>query len=286
MTAPRKSRRWLQFSLASLLIIVTIVGLLLAPIVNRVQQQSQLVARIEALGGEVTFDETVPPAAWLLRRLGDDYFRTVRGVSLRSCGATDPLLAEMAELESLAVSLELLDLCDSQITDAGLPHIAAFRRLKALDIGFNPITNGGLQRLAPLDELLYLGLDVTEVTDDGLAALGKFPQLYRISLYSDDITDRGAKSLATLPSLGELDLADTQLTDAGLAELAKMPSLIRLRLDQMKLGSGQEQRISDAGLQHLAAMPGLIDVSLCNLAVTDAGVAKLKAARPKLAVTK
>jgi internalin A len=286
VSASRKPRRWLQFSLASLLVIVTVVGLVLAPIVNRVQQQSRLVAKIEALSGQVTFDETQPPASWLRGWLDDDYFRTVRGVSLRSCGATDPLLAEMAEVESLTVNLEQLDLCDSQITDAGLLHIAEFRQLKALDIGFNPITNDGLTQLAPLDELLYLGLDVTEVTDDGLAALGKFPQLYRVSLYSDDITDRGAKSLATLPSLGELDLADTQVTNAGLAELAKMPSLIRLRLDQMKLGSGQELRISDAGLQHLAAMPGLIDVSLYNLAVTDAGVAELKAARPKLAVTR
>ncbi len=286
MSASRKSRRWLQFSLASLLVLVTIVGLVLAPIVNRVQQQSRLVASIEALGGQVTFDEAETPPSLLRGWLNDDYFRTVRGVSLRSCAANDPLLAEMAELRSLATSLEHLDLCDSEITDAALPHLAQFRRLKALDIGFNPITSGGLQQLAPLDELVYLGLDVTEVTDDGLAALGEFPQLYRVSLYSDDITDRGAKTLAQLPSIGELDLADTQLTNAGLAELAGMPRLARLRLDQMKLGSGQEQRISDGGLQHVAAMPGLIDISLCNLAVTDAGVAELKAARPKLAVSR
>jgi hypothetical protein len=282
----------LQFSLASLLVVVTIVGLVLAPLVNRVRQQSRLVAAVEALGGRVTFDETESSATptwlrgWLEDWLDDDYFRTVRGVLLRSCPATDQLVADLAELPGVEMSLEQLDLCDSQITDEALPHIARFQRLKALDIGFCPITNEGLRRLAPLDELVYLGLDVTKVSDDGLSALRELPQLYTVQLYSNPITDRGAATLAAIPWIAELDLADTQLTDAGLAELAKMPNLSRLRLDQMKLGSGQEQRISDAGLKNLATAPALIDLSLLNLAVTNAGVAELKAARPALVVTK
>jgi hypothetical protein len=43
--------------------------------------------------------------------------------------------------------LRSLDLRDTQITDGGLPHIAALRRLEKLDISGTRITEGGLQEL-------------------------------------------------------------------------------------------------------------------------------------------
>jgi Leucine Rich Repeat (LRR) protein len=44
-------------------------------------------------------------------------------------------------------NLRSLDLRDTQITDEGVPHIAALKRLQQLDIRGTQITDGGLQEL-------------------------------------------------------------------------------------------------------------------------------------------
>jgi Leucine Rich repeat len=283
MTAPKRSRL-LRFSLASLLVVVTAVGIYLGPIVNRVHHQSRTIEAIEKIGGKVDF-EGEPDGArqrfgWLRQWLDDDFFRTPSLIHLRGCPATDDLVKDISRLDGVVQ----LDVCDSEVTDESLRQVGRMRQLKALDVGFNKISNDGLAHLAPLDELLYLGLDVTEVTDDGLVHLRELPKLYRLQLYGARVTDQGAATLATMPWICEFDLANTLITNDGLAHLAKMPNLTAIRLDQMSLGSGEELRINDEGLQHLLAMPKLRDVSLANLAVTDAGLTRLKTERPALKI--
>jgi hypothetical protein len=280
---PSSRGRYLRFSLASVLLAVSVVGICLAPIVNRVHHQSRIIEAVERIGGVVQYLE-VPPSAgtsWLRPWLDDDYFRTVDLILLQGCPATDELVADIARLQGVVQ----LNVCNTQITDESLRHIAGMRELQSLDIGFNKITNDGLFHLAPLDELRFLGLDVTEVTDNGLEAIRELPKLDRLQLYSNRITDEGAAKLGTMPWINELDLADTLVTNDGLEHLAKMPNLYALRLDQMKLGSGQEQRINDEGLKHLAAMPQLLYVSLANLAIADEGLARFKSEQPALNVT-
>jgi hypothetical protein len=48
-------RRWAQFSLASLFVVVTILCVWLSVVVNRAHRQRDAVAAIEALGGEVGY---------------------------------------------------------------------------------------------------------------------------------------------------------------------------------------------------------------------------------------
>jgi hypothetical protein len=285
-TKPKPKRRLLQFSLASLLAVVTVVGVWLGPIVNRVRHQQRVVAKVQSLGGNVAFaHETSGQGApsgppWLSRWLGDDYFRTARHIELQGTAADDDLVEQISRLHGI----EQLGLTQTKITDESLRHIARMKRLKALSVGFNPITNEGLAHLAPLDELLFLDLDVTKVTDEGLPALKELPQLYHLKLYGNPITDSGAAALAEMPQLGELDLGNTLVSDNGIEHLVRLPNLTRLRLDQMITGQGQELRITDAGLEHVARMTKLIDLGLISLAVSDAGLAQLKARRPGLIV--
>src|SRR4051812_45101623 len=86
----RPKRRWLRFTLRTLLVAVTLVGIWLAVTVNAARRQASAVAMILRSGGKVIFDyqivrsigadgfcsanlETSPPAPeWLRRLVGDD----------------------------------------------------------------------------------------------------------------------------------------------------------------------------------------------------------------------
>src|SRR3954468_4305029 len=97
--------RYLRFSLASLLLVVTAVGVVLAPIVNRVRHQQRVIASVEKLGGQVHFVQRAKHGAgdspWLRQWLADDYFRTVSYIYLHGHAATDDLVADIVALDSL-----------------------------------------------------------------------------------------------------------------------------------------------------------------------------------------
>jgi hypothetical protein len=279
--------RFLQYSLATLFLSVTAVGLVLAPWVNRAHHQQRVIADVERLGGSVTFEHELSGAynskipSWLQAWLSPDYYRTVRGIDLeRQQPLSDELLQRISQLPDVAE----LSLREDQLTDDSLRHVGRMRKLKGLRIGFNPITDKGLVHLADLDELLLLDLCVTQVTDDGLRQLQSLPKLWRLELYGDKITNRGAATLAEMPGLGGLDLANTKITSGGLQPLTQLPNLIELRLDQMVLGEGQELRINDEALPHLQAMPKLQDLSIISLPITPAALNELKKSKPGIAV--
>lgn len=85
----KPSRRWLQFSLRSMLFLMLAVGVRLGWFVDRAQRQKRAVEAIEAAGGKVGFrherllldpcvgiPDTVPGPgpAWLSRLIGEEYF--------------------------------------------------------------------------------------------------------------------------------------------------------------------------------------------------------------------
>ena len=160
--AGSKRGRYLRFSLLSLLLLVTAVGVYLGPIVNRVRHQSRTIEAAEKIGGKVEYqwepDDASKRFGWLRQMLDDDYFRTVQSIYLQDRPATDDLVNDISRLDGVVQ----LNVCKSRITDKSLLHVGRMRRLKALDVGFNKITNEGLLHLAPLDELVHLDLDVTE----------------------------------------------------------------------------------------------------------------------------
>ncbi len=274
-------RRSLRFSLAALLVTISVVGVLLALVVNRVRFQERIIAEVERLGGRITFaDDLDDRPQWLRHMLGDEYFREVNGVYLDQCEASDDLVEQISYLPHV----EHLSVAQTKITNDSLRHASRLKQLKALTVSFNEITNDALSHLAPLDELLYLDLDVTSVTDEGLPALRQLSQLYHLKLYGNPITNEGAARLSQIRSLGELDLGNTKITDEGLLSLAELPNLTRLRLDQMITGQGQELRITDTGLRNLAGARRLRDLGLVNFPVTDRGIADLKKARPGLQI--
>ncbi len=279
--------RYARYSLATLGLVVAAIGLALAPWVNHVHFQERVIAEIQRLGGSVTYQHELaqPDAAakppWLQKWIGEKYFRQVTGIHLEQ-QHSPPI--DLLDRISRLPSVETLSLRENHLTDDALRPIGRMRRLRVLRVGFNDITDKGLIHLADLHELVLLDLCVTKVTDTGLNRLQSLPKLRRLELYGDEITNKGAATLAQFPELAELDLANTSITSAGLEPLCKLPQLTDLRLDQMRLGEGQELRINDDALPHLLALPKLRDLSIVSLPISPAAIAELKRLKPGIII--
>jgi hypothetical protein len=166
-------RRWAQFSLATLFVVVTVLCVGLALVVAPVERQRRAVAAIEALGGGVGYakpDETVSealPRSFLRRWLARDYFDEVRWVDFRGTQVTD---TGMAQLHGLT-GLDALFIGGTQVTDAGLAHVQELTRLKCLLLEGTRVTDAGLVHLQASTDLQVLYFDGTHVTDAGLVQL-------------------------------------------------------------------------------------------------------------------
>lgn len=125
MTDSKPRRRWLQFRLRTIFVLLTILGLWLGVQANRAQRQRRAVDAILDRGGQVQYDYEFdedgheiwlaeppepPGPKWLRTLVGDDYFRTVVDVTFRT--ATD------ADMEGLAALTDLieLDLIGAEVT--------------------------------------------------------------------------------------------------------------------------------------------------------------------------
>src|SRR5687768_10156829 len=94
MVATFKRRTFLQISLRSCMIALTVVAIWIGGIANRAHQQKRAVNRIRDLGGSLTYHHevdmagrrikqpTLPGPPWLRELIGAEYFDQVREISL------------------------------------------------------------------------------------------------------------------------------------------------------------------------------------------------------------
>ena len=222
---PRKSRRrWLQMSLRTLLILVTLLSVWLGVVVHRGERQRRAVAAIKQIGSVIYENDTVDAllnvnqsaSYWWLRWLPRDYFDNVYNVDLSESKVTD---SSMVHLKVLT-RVEVLNLSGATgVTDAGLAHIQDLSRLNWLILTDTPITDAGLVHIQGLTWLDSLYLDGTQVTDAGLRQLQRLTSLQGLYLSDTQVTDAGLDQLQGLTSLRELNLSGTQVTAAGVAKL-------------------------------------------------------------------
>jgi hypothetical protein len=146
MTPPK--RRWFAYSLRTLFVVVTVLGVSLGPAMYHARQQKETVALIESLGGFVYYDyeeapdgsfvaRESPEPAWLWNIIGKDICFNVVAV-FNGVNTTDETLERVSKLRYL----HLLDVTSSVgVTDNGIKH---------------------LEGLTELDTLLLEGTSVTE----------------------------------------------------------------------------------------------------------------------------
>ncbi len=222
MNAPKRKRRWFQYSLRTLLVLVTVCAALCSWIAVKMQQakrQREAAAAIEALGGIVHWDRQ-SRLEWLGRLLGDGVFSSVSGVAWDS----------------------------GEVTDANLEDLKEFQRLEFLSLRGTHITDAGLERLNGLSQLRELYLSGTQVTDAGLKHLEALTQLYELNLGGTRVTDAGLKHLQGLSELSHLHLGHTQVTETGLEHLKPLKNLCSLTV--------QGTKVTEEGIErHRARLP-------------------------------
>ena len=198
MEAPNK--RWLQFSLRTLLTLTTLVAVVLGWQASKVRMQRSAVAAVERANGLVVYgDKDSRKWPWLSARIGDAYFEEVVAVVLwGQCPSYD------------AECLSTLN---------GLPN------LEQLTISLAPLSNSDLAVIAELRQLRTLELRTILLTDQSAKKLVKLKSLESLDLSGSTITDASVPALAQLKTLKHLDLSSTKLTDTGLTQLrAALPT--------------------------------------------------------------
>jgi hypothetical protein len=207
---------------------------------------------------------------WLWEWLGEDFFQWVEYVWLRGTRVTDADLPVLREFPRLRVAFVGV----SNITDAGLKQIDGMSRLEVLEFGYTKVTDAGIQRLKDqrLDALRLLSAECVPLSDAVVASIASLPHLQALGLGGTKVTDAALPHLARCNELEILELPLTHITDLGLEQIGMMHHLQHLRLE----ATG----VTDVGLEHLGKLTQLRSVSLTGSRVTKAGVRKLQQALP------
>jgi len=195
--------RWrFQFSVRSLVVLVVAVAVPLGWSVRKAERQRKAVEAIREAGGWVWYDYQFdksgnlvrsaerPAPEWLRKRVGIHFFTVVRTVANYRPKGDE----ELEHIEAL-VSLNVLDLNDAQITDAGLENLKGMKVLRLLWLRDTQITDCGLEQLKGLTELRRLHLWGTEVSDEGMEHLKGMTRLEWLELYDTHVTWRGVREI-------------------------------------------------------------------------------------------
>jgi hypothetical protein len=193
----------------------------------------------------------------------------------------------------------------TKVSDTAIEHIAGITTLEVLDIGSAMMTDVGVERLTALVNLKELTMGGNELGDAGLQAFRQMPNLTYLDLSGRQGTDSnvwtismskvGLEALLTLKHLKELRFGCTSIgigiEGTRFATVSAM-SVTPQWLEQMKTAFPKMERlklqgcdrIGDDSITTLAAFPNLQQVDLKGSAVTDKGLAALRAARPKIQI--
>ncbi len=99
------------------------------------------------------------------------------------------------ELLAGATQIEKLILSFTNISDAGLVHLAELNELRVLSLFRNEITNKGVKHLVGLQKLKQLNLESTNVNDMCVQSLTQLRALKKLSIDHDSITQRAEDQL-------------------------------------------------------------------------------------------
>src|SRR5216684_3937494 len=200
--------------------------------------------------------------------------------------------------------LKRLNIHGAKFSDTSLEHISGITSLESLNIGSGMVTDIGLERLTSLPNLKELTMGGNKLTDAGLQALRQMPALTYLDLggrqgtdaniWAIRMSDVGMDPILSLKNLRELRFACTSVgvglegarfaevsyvsvTTSWLEKMKALPKLEKLQLEGC-------DRVNDDSIRALAALPGLRQVDLKGSAVTEKGIAALRAAKPGIQI--
>jgi internalin A len=295
--AARPPRRWFQFRLRTLLLIVGVCGVVaflwrtLADALPY-REQRRTMALVARLGGTY---QTAEASNW--HKIAVETCDFIAGTRRRLFGS---------DLQNLV----LVNLMDCDAADDYIGAVAGSPKLETLVVGGEAFGDEHLRQLQGATLLRHLVLDSTSVTDEAIAALRAaqpkvevyiserraiaalrrlgptnlqsrpvppalesivqqhFFDTFERGCFGGSCGDAEAANVRHFKNVRELILGHSTVTDAALSHVSNLQSLRVLRL------SGRP--ITDAGVEHLARLTGLEELTLHRAPITDAGLERLK----------
>lgn len=143
--------------------------------------------------------------------------------------------------------LERLDLgANVDLGDTAIPFLKPMVSLEMLRLWDTRISDAGLEPIVELKRLRWLYLSGTHLTDAATSVLKKMTFLRGLDLRATRITDRGMRQLATLENLEWLDLSDTRCDGSGLSYLTGLKRLARIHLRHTHLDARYVEKFKSA----------------------------------------
>ena len=196
--------------------------------------------------------------------------------------------------------LKRLNVHGTKISDTTLDHIAGILTLESVNVGSALVTDVGLERLSTLPNLKELTIGGNEIGDAGMQALRQLPGLTYLDLkgrqgtdsnvWTIAMSDRGLEALLTLKELREVRFGCTSLgvgvegtrfaTVSAMSVTARWLEKMKALTKLERLGLQGCDRVDDEAVKILAGFPLLKEIDLKGSAVTEKGVAILRAAKP------
>jgi internalin A len=192
----RPWRRSLRFSVRGLIALVLIIGVWFGWIVRSARIQREAVAAITRTGGFVRYDwefknghyDSKAQPVWpkrLVDLIGADYVGSVTEVF--GDENFKPALAAIGNLETL----EVLDLDETTVTDAGIENLGRLKKLRNLSIQDTAVSDAALVHVKGLRQLTSLNVGLTEISDVGLANLQGLTNLEHLLIHRTKIRMAG-----------------------------------------------------------------------------------------------
>ncbi len=217
-------RRWLQYGIRTLLVLMLAVGLFLTWLRHQRQvgvysAQRQALEQLSKLGGHYKTESRLP--AWKAWLVGKDYVTVTEvkfhGVKLGS-GLVDYVKVKPADLECLQ----------------------RIPTLKRLFLGETlGIDDSVLEYLQHATELEELNLDHATMTDSGMSNLMNLRSLKSLSLLRTQVSPRAAACLSSLPNLEKLGVSGSGQS-TGQVTFCDFPKLRELHVGQMSMLGGND----------------------------------------------
>lgn len=196
----------------------------------------------------------------------------LQSINLDGTAAGDSAAAALS-----ALSVEVLSLNGTPLTDAGLQEIGKIKTLKELSVAKTQVTGVGFRALKNA-KLVKLNASSTRFGVDGLINLRGMKSLEELHLFAAGIVEQPkAKVFTTMPNLRVLNLSSNTISGPGMHQLFKgLKNLEELHLDSTQ--------VDDNGLAALITCRKLKLVNVGRTRCTLLGAKALKAKLPECSV--
>jgi hypothetical protein len=236
--APKTRRRWFQFSLRAMLVLISLLTIPLGWVAIERRQskyERHTADKIRASGvfvqmsGKFDLNESTQP--WWRAVLSSLFGDRVQVVTLNEGSS----FTDLTMLSGLT-SLKGLVLENSEISD--LSPVAGLAQLELLGLSNTQVRD--LSPVANMTCLTHLFVQDTSIRD--LSPLSALKNLESLSVYGTQVVD--LSPLAGLSKLGWLDIGGTQVVD--LSPLAGLSNLRQLDLNYIQVSEVQIERLKQA----------------------------------------